>query len=958
MQVVSSSVEANPYSPADDSSLVMHAVQLVKLREKKETAITPKAKAEIDIQLQALEAGRKQRVIDEDNFLVRLKKTANNNSIVHRMKKEAKGSFSMVPIANSKNHTFTLVIRNSYDVYAFGRIMFTDTAPERYPAGYEKVAAFFLGLRRKKESVSENFIKQFANVVARWLPKIDKDNKVVNPITKRKVEVGKKVFNNVFASIKLRAFHEKKLHKYKTKNYDVNEYCVPSYFSKVLPKKKYALIKEELETIKTPTYVELTEMLNSIDIGLTVYSVVHEHILQDQTDYSKKYTIIIHEQHMYVTPNIKNLLAPFTVEYVDEETMEKLKEANKLAVYDDSVIVDSIKYTPEDKYATVSKAYDFMGTFSHHNIDFYRNCDIRAARYSDNYVDEREFEEECEFEEDSKKKKKRKWDGIYRGVDINKCYLKILNNHKGRVFPIQRGDEKITKFSGKIQRHGFYFCEFIGDMIEIQKALYAKKQWIYGDVLNKLKKKLNIKILYEEVTVEFKTGIDNDYMTQKPNESNADFEKRLNILRQYTGVLEKYKSSDTDHYDTKCELEVAGLLEHFGVDGYATKTGVSAMYDRYKTRSGIYTKLAIYDYSKYEVYVVYDAMIEVLGPFTIRRIYTDSILTYIPITEKDKFEINKRLDGISVKLQNGSTSIFEAQPAENTLIPVKRDLTNYVEADIVQLLTDKKSFCLTGRGGYGKTTITLETILPYFKKNNIKHVLYSTTIDNALEIGGVHIQSIFFTEKTSLNKLREMFTDIKYLLLDECSQMTMKMINTIQYLKNECDVRVILIGDINQCKSVESNHSYMKSPAFYNLIDYNMLTLVWKEGRRYSKEYDAFLTKILLAVGSSELVQLVLDYFSKQLIKEKNDKNEIFMVYTNDKGIELMNKKCLTGYTTVHRYQGKSIDKPHSIYEIGKLCNVPDVLYTALSRTTNGEYISIIIEDTLEDDIESITKDL
>ena len=87
-----------------------------------------------------------------------------------------------------------------------------------------------------------------------------KTRKVKNPLSNRFLNRTGKRYLEIFKGIKLKTVTYDKIQNYKTIDYEVDNYCVPSYLKTKLRKKEYAKISDELDRIKTPTYPELTKI--------------------------------------------------------------------------------------------------------------------------------------------------------------------------------------------------------------------------------------------------------------------------------------------------------------------------------------------------------------------------------------------------------------------------------------------------------------------------------------------------------------------------------------------------------------------------------------------------------------------------------------------------------------------------------------------------------------------------
>lgn len=898
-------VNANPYSPVteEDDEVLFLAQLNRKIKDK-----TEKQKKKLEKQFKKkIEQAKKKRERQAKKDRVTIRKLKNNvlpvGNTLYQLRGRSNGSFTYRSTKDKKLQ-FDLVINNKWDFLAFVNVLYGNM-PEKYiPSGFLKTNTLIKHIISTRGEIDSNFVLQFKPVFKKWLPSIRTKNNVeivTNPKSKRDIKTTGRTFYSVFGKIKLKKGEVKDLHHFNVKPYEVHDYCVPSYCDKYLPKKKYKIIKDDLNIIKTPTYPELTTLLNKIDYGLNVY-VINGQQIQKQ-DKKKNISILIHDQHMYILK--KNIFTKYKgkVNKIDNNEFQKMLNHDKIEYFTNSeIIFNSKKYTLDNPYKDINKHYNFTNYFSNNNIKFYKQCNIRASLYCNEEVEQ------------------------LGCMDIDNCYINIIKNDD-LIIPIQNGTEITEEYDGNILDHGFYFCKF-EECSEIENAIYGKSSWILGQVINENKFKVNITLQH----------IPKSYTYGKENE----FDEHIN--RCFTGQLSRVRSETEKYYNTSCSLEKLGLLELMIDNGFNSSHGVTERYDRYKSKCGLYAYLGIISHSRNWVHKLYNAMNKHFKNIRIRRIYTDSIVINHDITEKDIKKINKITKKIftSKKEPHLKKSTFDTSDNKNMVKKDNMKLNNYKRDDLLDMLKNNLSFCLTGNAGYGKSYSIHDVIIKYFKEHNIKYLITSTTIDNAEENKGTTLQSEIFDKNLSHHDLLSKFSEYKYLIIDECSQMSMKMFCTLQYIKDNTGLKIILVGDINQCRSVETDISYMNTYPFYNLVEHNMLTLDWIPGSRYSKEYDDFLNQIL-TVKQNKLMRIIKDYFKDQIFPQSCDDNNIFLVYTNDKGKEISKKKGLDKYTTVHKWQGKSIDTNHSIYEIQKMTKVRDVLYTALSRTKDPKYIKIIV---------------
>jgi ATP-dependent exoDNAse (exonuclease V) alpha subunit len=216
-------------------------------------------------------------------------------------------------------------------------------------------------------------------------------------------------------------------------------------------------------------------------------------------------------------------------------------------------------------------------------------------------------------------------------------------------------------------------------------------------------------------------------------------------------------------------------------------------------------------------------------------------------------------------------------------------------------------------------------------------------LKNAQEIEGETIQGVFFKKGLGILDVVERFKDIDYLIIDEVSQITSDIIIMLQELKQLTKTKFILVGDVNQCGSVDNDKSWMNANCFNNVIENNIVKLEYIDSGRYTKDFDKLLDKLIEAnkkIHNKQKFNMLLSkMFKRNGIKKDKDKNNVYLVYSHKMG-KLIEKERNIKYSTVHSKQGETINEPFSIYEWEKMPF--NVLYTALSRGTKKEDVFLV----------------
>ena len=863
--------------------------------------------------------------------------------------------------SRGKKQRYIMQIVNYHDAVIFAGLL---TRPElikndpRAPDEIKRVANLFIDAGHNSDKFNMRFYDQFEP----WLNMrqkvtvINGVKRVVNPITGRNIRVYKSIWNKrklgdvykqIFGTIPLRNVVYDKLQLYKTEDYKIDGYCVPSYLQHVLTKKEFKKIESEFIEKPTPTYIELTTILNKISYGLTVF-ITDTECIQTQEEYKKNINIMIHDTHLYAPKSVRNNKISCLLD--NENIKDKLInnddfEDMSCEVYTNSCkLVNGIKYKCDNRYKEASKYFDFLTSFSKVNIDFFNECAIRPIRYIT--ID--------------------KNISAIGGFDINACYPNILNN-KSYVFPRTTGHEKTQIFSGTIKLHGFYYIE-IKEMTDIEKCLFhVSKFWVLGYLIDKMKLKKRCKILYEHVAKQYTrttsytfdkfdktlmtlfSGYLGKYTTEKIKSFQCMGIEQEAYMKKYEddepyisgGIINVKDIKKGYHYRTKDERDE--ILKNIDVSKieYHRKPAVNIRQEKLKKKSGLYVYLAILQYARYELWQIYNEVKNYYKDVKVKKIYTDSIVFNVDVKTIDLIKLNDKLK------KNGFTVKHELSPytwnhknfiAKEPVIIPNRDIIDYDNNnDVMKLLEDNQSFFINAKAGYGKSHTIQTVIMEYLNKMNKKYIMTSTTVESCkLYKECVTLHSLLSSKDTCRRNLLKTFEDIEYLIIDECSFLNIDLVNNIQHLK--CyypNLKIITAGDVNQCTYGEN---IMITDIFYDLVDYNSYNMQWHDKARYDKDYDNFLTKLLVFKNGSECVNHIKTYFKDQ-VKNINDKdkdnNNIKIVYTHAFGEKLKDKN----YITTHSVQGKTISEKHSVYQINQM--PINVLYTALSRTSNQKNIDI-----------------
>lgn len=805
---------------------------------------------------------------------------------------------------------------------------------------------------KRSDSLNLQFYDAFQPYInARTTLIKNKNNTLKNPKTGRIIKTTSATYKSIFGKIKLRQpINNDELQNYICENYEINTgYCVTSYLQQKLTKTQYKIIENELIINPTPTYPELTILLNSINYGLNVFITYDGEQIENQNEeYKKNINIMIHNSHMYVikTYNGQPVKKKLKIEIIDSDNFDKL---NTEIYTSSNKVIGNTKYKINNKYKKLEDILQLTSTFNINNILFYKEAEIHPVRYiNKNIVN-------C---------------GAF---DINKCYYHILQNGI-YSFGIQNGNEITTKYIKKngIIDYGFYFVDELKNRSEIETSIFTdSKFWILGFLLNNMKDlKKRCTITYEHIPCDYKYGkklnniepletslysgflAKHTYDKSISIQCHEEYEKEAYLMKLKSSYFQKgrihmktwttiddkgkiHRHNKTYTYNNNDDrLELLNNIISDDID-YETKPRIEMSSEKTKQKCGIYAYMSILQYARFQIWTIYNEVKNHFKDIQISKIYTDSIAFNKDVKEINLIKLNKKLEksGFTVKYEYSSYkwdhTIFT--PKEPTITNNKLQTYNN-EKEMIKLLDADKSFSINARAGYGKSYTIKNIIIPWINKNNKKYIIATPTIESTKIYDCETMQSIICSNQSTDDYLDNKFKNINYFIIDESSFLNMNHIHILQNLKLKYNFKIILSGDANQCTYGDS---LMQSNIYYGLCEYNQYTIKYHKDARYSKKYDDFLDKLLtFKHGSSKKCkEHIRSYFKVKSVNDKDD-NDIKLTWTHKVG------KSLGEYMTVHSAQGKTLQR-YSIYQ----SDVMDIsiLYTALSRASDDSLISIYL---------------
>jgi hypothetical protein len=752
--------------------------------------------------------------------------------------------------------------------------------------------------RRTRTTMDENIFSNTPTTVT--------DIYVQHPRYKTgELKYGSDAYKYYYGNIKLKHVIYDTLHNYRTLTYDVDRYCVLSYMSNYLLKGEYKKIKAQIEENPTPTYIELTHILNTISYNLNVYIIDGEQI-QNQDSYKKTLKIMIHNEHMYVlTGQVTINPEKLDIIYVDSKKYDEIKSEICTSDYK---LYDGKKYKMvNEAFKKINNVFNYIKFFSFVNYEFFNNCNIRPPMYSDEHA-------RCGT------------------LDINKAYYNILFNTR-YVIPTQTGAEMTYIYDKEpINDIYFYYVEFKTFTHIIKRLFSTRKAWILGYLLTNLN--LEVDIYY--------------YHTTTPGEPQNREEEKKNMtyidVIHYTGYMASTeKQRETIYKSTGTEAQ-AIYTKYNNMRGGGVgkcKDGVRICDSNIKQNAGLYAYLGVMMYVRYELYKLYETLKIIYDDdIYISRIKTDSLSFNKKMTPENLHKINDAIFkyGFSVKSEDGAKTKWNHKPAK-VPAPV---MYNYdkVIYKLNDALNANISFMMDAPAGVGKTHAIYNKVVPYLKNNDKTYEIWATTNEQSDELNKKYnipcevVNNILQAKTSDINTLIKKYATINYIIIDEAGLLMEHAIKILNIIKNETKTNIIVCGDKNQCGINGVNA--MMSDNLKILINNNIVRVKWTPKARYNKEYYDILNG-LLKTDDRDIFKYVKRYF--KVLKETSTPSEdkVHITWTNAK-IDTLKKQGITALT-IHATQGRTINQPYSIYEGRRLRK--NILYTALSRATDMHHITL-----------------
>lgn len=781
---------------------------------------------------------------------------------------------------------------------------------------------------------------------------------------------------DIYKDIELKQIEYKELSKYKTLNYEIKNNCVYDGI-----KKKFPNIKIKLkQSYKYPYILKLMKknkkncIVRDFDNEIIEMSKVNKYITDKNT---LDFKII--DEHIYILSKSNN--EPKKNKFIMVKLIDKFKGIEKRDQID-YIIINSIKDL--DKYNNINILLD--------NFDSYNKLIEEIKK--DNILIDYDY---CNLYYKS---------NVIRYNPTYLNFVKIIKKYNYKSLNIFNCIDSKLKLRGYLSEENFNYFINVNKIITFSRTdnddnikldinnaypskLYDKTLILPVPIISDEWKKYNNEpiINYYIYYIKLEKGI-NKIITKNYNNIFGTFLKVLinngvklkilryfasslcrqnditqddidkNTLRQYIGWLRKNINNKTNQYevinpiDKKIlELKYKERVKFYNKDNYYIANINDSLIIK---KTGILVNLYIMDLVNMELYLM-DKEIKRLNKGIILNNVKTDCLGYIYdkpiILPMDK--IKKGVDGC-YKIEKQNDFYYDLKKIE--LLPInkiyrakkpkinKYKLNNLDVNDIDNLISNNKSFLLSGRAGFGKTYTLINNIIPKLNELNKKYFITSTTIENAedlqTKLKSINVETIQnLLNKLTIEELTKKLKDISYIIIDESSQLTQDIYKILEYIILNLNTKIILIGDKNQCKGTDAYiESWINTNYILNLCDMNLIILKKHKNIRYCDELDNLLTFIENEYNISKIKNYVLQKI-KIITKHEDNINLAYYNKTCDNVKSKFKKDCYT----VHSYQGKTIKGNYTIFDFMNMSK--ELIFTALSRATNINNISLYIEN-------------
>ena len=802
---------------------------------------------------------------------------------------------------------------------------------------------------------------------------------ILNPQTNRFITIDKRKFRSLYNQIKLRGLY------IPLNGFDNIEYkqdngaCVVSALKNIynilLNDKKLSKILGKSKSINEG--LDLQEILiiaEKYKLNVICKTITNDDVIRVKNKKSWKgkcLEFVINNNHLYLVKgsdtnikryrpkyinNIDDIKGKYNTYYTDnlqlyKQLKETIKNKNNTnythtsIIYNNNNIVfdnlspEKCKYLSGQQtsfWGVIDSMFNFTSYMSLEMVEYFKQ--INPVRY---YI-------KCGTSKKNTKLTEYFNSIVNINIDQNKSYYsQLLKNIR---LPITCINDKFVKYNNeKIKQYAFYNIDVKYTDIIIAPT---KNLTCSGYTVEKLKKQNRIK----KIRSVFTPSKTKPILTSKIKKLGPS------LIIRYIGWLSKTSSTIYKKFDNVSNEEYEALRYLYGDKQlrYENNT-LSIVKSSLKNKTGILVNLIVKELTNIDLYDMNKKILKLNKGLELRRIYTDCLGYFMPNIHLFKSPpLNKNIPGC-FKNENKIKKIERLAYRQNidfawdNMVSTEYQHIQIIDTpiienkklkkckDIVKILDKRQGFKLLGGPGYGKTYSIQNIIIPYFIKNKLNYQLHGATNDNSEMLN----TNTFHKEVSGLSnyELECKYKDIDYIIIDEASQLTQSVFCKLYYIKENTNTKIILVGDQYQCISVDAfSDSWLVGDFCNKLCDYNVKQLVWHKNSRYSKILNDILEEIKKYIDSGRVAPKSLLKFILKHFKQEDDGLSV------PDGLHLGYNVYLTkeynNIKTIHTAQGKTISTPYHIYQIeNRLIHLPRVLYTALSRASDINNITIIRND-------------
>lgn len=769
------------------------------------------------------------------------------------------------------------------------------------------------------------------------------DEKIINPLTNRSININGRTFRNIYKSIKL--FGEFiPLVKYDEIEYDLsNGSCFPSALKEILGVKITNRILNKIISGKKITDGFTIDEIEKIMINRKQNCIIRaitgdiiEEIKGKKSWRGKKLEFILTQNHVNTIHELKCIdNSPI---YLEGENYKTVK--NRTLLTDDLKLFEKLKQNNKSQIEHTIKRFYYNTNLIIFDDLAKEKCDI--VQKAENKV----WSAFCVL-----MKKIGKIKGYIPENFINHFYgirperilqiedgetKYVIDQNKSYSYQLTRNDIilpvadisiKITKYKGEyITGHYFYNIDI------------SKTDDIIAPFNNMTCSGYTVKKLQSEKQVKKINWVYKSHTNLRCKDLKDKYSHKLKV--RFVGVLGSKYSCRTIKYDNVSNIEAEALSYIYGTElSYDRNNKQLLIHKNNKLyNSGILAHLVVKELTNIDLYEKNKEILRLNPNAILNRVYVDS-LGYNCSSKFKYGKLGKKPGMFKIeKSKTGERRYQFYNNIEKIDIPKYKKPKKLKQKDILKLIKDKKGFKLLGGPGYGKSYNINNVITKECKRLDYKYLVFGATRENSKDLNTGTFDKYIY--KKSDYEIQQLFNKVDFIIIDEASQLTQFNLFKLDFIRRNCNTSIILVGDPYQCKAIDTKtpDSHLVGWFCNQLCDYNEVILVWHKNARYTKELDDFLIKF------------------KKLWRNHKKRNEHVINNLKIATDETEKKLCYNvqlskdiGGKTVHTAQGKTIDEPYTIYQVeSEMKYRPNVLYTAISRGRNMDDIYIVLDDEIE----------